>query len=138
MPQLFVFPQTEKSWLFHRGEWLSIDDPLSGEDVPTFRASGPRRQSLRRTFRGYELTPWQLGPTFLQPEYSGSLVFVYVHKRAHKARYLILIEASHASEILYAQDFPDVLELLQSLAPIVECDMLVDFYRRGINTFGHS
>src|SRR5437588_10223178 len=102
MPQPFAFLQNEKSWLFHRGEWVSNDDPLPGEDVPLFRASGPRRQSLRRLFHGYELTPWKLGPTFLQPDYSGSLVFVYVHKSKRKARYLILIEAPHASEMLYA------------------------------------
>lgn len=141
MAQLFAFLQTEKtekSWLFHRGEWFSIDDPLSGEDVPIFRASGPRRQTLRRIFHGYKLTPWKLGPTFLQPDYSGSLVFVYIHERARKAQYLLLIEAPHTSEILYAQDFPDVLELLRSFAPIIECDILVDIYRRGINTFSRD
>ncbi len=79
-----------------------------------------------------------LGPTFLRPVYSGSLVYVYIHEEARKARYLILIEAPQTSEIVYAQDLPDTLELLRLLAPIVETDILVDIYRRGIATFSRT
>ena len=138
MQQHFVTPQSEKVWLFHRGKWSIVNDPLSGEEIPIFRASGPRRQTLRRYFCGYQLTPWMLGPTFLRPDYSGFLVYVYVHEKARKARYLILMEALRTSEIVYAQDLPDTIELLHMLAPIVETDILVDIYRRGINTFSRS
>ncbi len=138
MRQRFVSSQSEKAWLFHRSKWSTINDPLFGEELPTFRASGPRRQTLRRFFCGYQLTMWMLGPTFLRPVYSGSLVYVYVHEETRKARYLILIEAVHTSEIVYAQDLPDTIELLHLLAPIIETDILVDIYRRGINTFSRS
>jgi hypothetical protein len=138
MRQRFVSSQSEKAWLFHRSKWSTINDPLFGEELPIFRASGPRRQTLRRFFCGYQLTMWMLGPTFLRPVYSGSLVYVYVHEETRKARYLILIEAVHASEIVYAQDLPDTIELLHLLAPIIETDILVDIYRRGINTFSRS
>jgi len=138
MRQRFVSSQSEKAWLFHRGKWSTINDPLFGEEIPIFRASGPRRQTLRRFFCGYQLTPWMLGPTFLRPVYSGSLVYVYVHENTRKARYLILIEALHTSEIVYAQDLPDIIELLHLLAPIIETDIFVDIYRRGINTFSRS
>lgn len=135
MRRHLVTPQEGKACLFHRGRWIDINDPLSGEELPTFLASGPRRQNLRRFFCGYELTPWKLGPTFLRPAYSGLLVYVYIHEEQRKAQYLILIEADQASEIIYAQDLPDILELLRWLAPIIETDILVDIYRRGIATF---
>lgn len=138
MRQQIVTPQNGKTWLFHRGEWSIISDPLFGEEIAIFRASGPRRQNLRRFFCGYRLTSWKLGPTFLRPAYSGSLVYVYVHEKTRKAQYLILIEVLYTSEIVYAQDLPDTLELLRSLAPIVETDILVDIYRRGINTFSRN
>jgi hypothetical protein len=138
MRQRFVSSQSEKAWLFHRSKWSTINDPLFGEELPIFRASGPRRQTLRRFFCGYQLTMWMLGPTFLRPVYSGSLVYVYVHGETRKARYLILIETDRASEIVYAQDLPDTIELLHLLAPIIETDILVDIYRRGINTFSRS
>ncbi len=138
MQQRFVSPQSEKAWLFHRGKWVCINDPLFEKELPIFRTRGPKRQTRRRLFHGYELTPWTLGPTFLRPDYSGSLVYVYVHQETRKARYLIHIEAPHASEIVYAQDLPDALDLLHWLAPIVESDILVDLYHRGINTFSRS
>jgi len=138
MQQRLESPQSDKAWLYHRGKWSTINDPLFGEEFPIFRASGPRRQAHRRFLYGYHLTPWMLGPTFLRPVYSGSLVYVYIHEKTRKARYLILIEALHTSEIIYAQDLPDALELLSLLAPIVETDILVDIYRRGTATFSRG
>ena len=138
MQQRFESPQSDKAWLYHRGKWSTINDPLFGKELPLFRASGPRRQAHRRFFGGYQLTAWMLGPTFLRPVYSGSLVYVYMQEKTRKARYLILIEAPHTSEIVYAQDLPDTLEILRLLAPIVEIDILVDIYRRGIDTFSRS
>jgi len=138
MQQHFESPQSDRAWLYHRGKWSTINDPLFGEELSIFRTSGPRRQAHRRFFYGYHLTPWMLGPTFLRPVYSGSLVYVYIHEKTRKARYLILIEALHASEIIYAQDLPDTLELLGLLASIVETDILVDIYRRGTATFSRG
>jgi hypothetical protein len=112
MRQRFASPLSEKAWLFHRGKWFSIDDPLFRKERSTFRASGPRRQMHRRSFHGYELTQWTLGPTFLRPNYSGLLVYVYAHQEIRKARYLILIEAPSTSEILYAHDLLDTFDLL--------------------------
>lgn len=138
MRQQLDTPQDGKAWLFHRGKWSDIKDPLFGEELSTFLASGPRRQHHRRYFCGYVLTPWMLGPTFLWPAYEGSLAYVYLHEEIRKARYLILIETNHTSEIIYAQDLPDTIELLRWLAPIVETDILVDIYRRGIATFSRN
>ncbi len=135
MRQQLVTPENGKVWLFHRQQWIAIDDPLLGEDLPVFLASGPRRQNLRRHFCGYALTQWSLGPVFLRPVYSGTLVHVYKHEEAIKARFLVLIEAEISSEILYAQDLPDTIELLCKFAPIILIDILVDIYRRGIATF---
>ncbi len=138
MQRRFVSPQREKAWLFHRGKWFCINDPLFEKELPTAHVNGPKHQTRRRVLHGYELTPWTLGPTFLRSDYSGSLVYVYVHQETRKARYLILIETPHASEIVYAQDLPDALALLHWLAPIVESAILVDLYHRGINTFSRS
>ena len=138
MRRHLVTPQEGKAWLFHRGKWIAINDPLSGEELPIFLASGPRRQNLRRFFCGYEITSWTLGPTFLRPDYSGSLVYVYVNEEKRKAQYLILIEADRTSEIIYAQDYPDILEMFRRLAPVIETDILVDIYRRGYDTFSHN
>lgn len=138
MRQQVVTPQNGKAWLFHRGQWIAINDPLSGEELPIFLASGPRRQNLRRFFCGYKITSWTLGPTFLRPAYSGSLVYVYIHEEERKAQYLILIEADRTSEIIYAQDYPDILELFRWLAPVIETDILVDIYRRGIAAFSRG
>jgi|GEM_PF-2858112 len=138
MQQRFEFPQSDKAWLYHRGKWSTINDPLFGEEFSIFRASGPRRQAHRRFFCGYHLNPWMRGPTFLRPVYGGFLVYVYIHEKTRKARYQILIEAPHTSEIVYGQDLPDILELLRLLAPIVEADILVDIYRRGTATFSRG
>lgn len=138
MQQHFKSLQSEKAWLFHRGKWFSIDDPLFEEELPVVRTNGPRHQTRRRSFYGYELTPWTLGPTFLGADYSGLLVYLYVHPQTRKARYLIRIEIPHASEIVYAQDLPDAFDLLRWFAPMVESSILVDLYRRGVNTFSRS
>lgn len=138
MQQGFVPLQSDNAWLFHRSKWSAIDNPLVGLEIPNFRASGPRRRKLRRVFSGYELTSWTLGPTFLQPFYSGYLVYVFLNAEARKAHYLLLIESPQSNEIVYAQDLPDMFDLLQWLAPIVQTAMLVEVYQRGINTFSHS
>ncbi len=138
MQQSFVSPQSENAWLFHRSKWSTIDNPLVGLETPIFRASGSRHRKLRRVFSGYELTSWTLGPTFLQPYYSGYLVYVFLNEEARKAHYLLLVETPQSNEIVYAQDLPDMFDLLQWLAPIVQTSILVDLYQRGINTFSRS
>ena len=137
MQQRFVSPQSEKVWLFHRGKWSCIDDPLYEKERTIPHVSRTTSRTHRRCFHGYELM-WTLGPTFLWPDYSGSLVYMYVHPETRKARYLVRIVTPHTREIMYAQDLPDALELLHWFAPIINSAILVDLYRRGVNTFSHG
>lgn len=138
MQQHFVSPKSKKAWLFHRGEWFTINNPLSGEELLFFLASGARRQTLRRFFCGYELTEWTLGPTFLQHDYSGILVYVFVHEENRKATYMFLVNTDGITGIVFAQDLPDMLELLRMFAPLVEIGILVDIYRRGFDAFSRD
>jgi hypothetical protein len=58
----------EKAWLFHRGKWTTIKNPLYGKEAPD---GNDRRSSLQEYRRKW----WRIGPTFLYPNYSGILIY---------------------------------------------------------------
>ena len=137
MQQHFVSSQREKVWLFHRGKWSCIDNPLHEKERTRSNVSRTTSREHRRFFYGYELM-WTLGPTFLRSDYNGSLVYMYAHPETRKARYLSRLITPHTHEIMYAQDLPDALELLHWFAPIITSAVLVDLYQRGVNAFSRG
>lgn len=127
----FIFPKRNKAWLFHKGQWFTIDDPLTQQRQHNGPTNGSTRRTSQSAFRGYALTSWTLGPTFLQPDYSGFLVYVYAYVGlARKPLYLILLEGAGTHEIVYAEELPDLLEFLRSFAPVVQTAFLIDIYGR--------
>lgn len=115
----------EKAWLFHRGTWKQIKNPLPSRESPDVI---DRRQSLYEYRRRW----WTFGPTFLYPDYSGLLLYTYIYEGTRDLpTFLIWMNACGLSEIIYAQDLPDLLEILDRLAPLVITGIFVDVYKRS-------
>ena len=115
----------EKVWLFHRGTWTKITNPLDGRETPD---TYYRRQSLKE----YTHKWWEWGPTFLYPNYSGLLVYTYTYSGTRNLpKYLIWINGIGQNRTIYAQDLPDLLEVLALLAPLVLTGIFVDIYRQS-------
>jgi hypothetical protein len=135
MSETFTPYLNEKAWLFHRGRWSSIKNPLYGK-VSSVHSANSRRQKLRQILQGYDRRCWILGPTFLLPHYSGTLVYTYAQNgEGIGPKYLIWIDTIDLREIIFAQDLPDLLSILALLTPIVHLDILVDVYKRGMDAY---
>ena len=119
----------EKAWLYHRGQWSMIKNLIYDEQL-TYVAS--HRQSWRQILREYNQIWAKLGPAVYPANYSGILVYVYSYTGDRKApEYLIRIASLGNNEIMYAQDFPDLLAVLTLLAPVVSSGIFSDAYTRG-------
>ena len=115
----------EKAWMRHRGKWIEIANPLYGIDSPD---ANDRRQSLREYRRKW----WTVGPTFLYPDYHGILIYTYIYEgRRNLPAYMIWVHAMGQDMALYAQEFPDLLDVLNSFTSLVLIGIFVDLYRRG-------
>lgn len=115
----------EKAWLFHHGKWTIIKNPLYGKEAPD---GNDRRNSLQEYRRKW----WRIGPTFLYPNYSGILIYTYAYTGIRNfPEYLVWIEAGGLNVTIYAKDFPDLLEVLALLTPLVFTGIFVDIYRRS-------
>ena len=115
----------EKAWMRRRGGWTEINNPLYGVDSPD---ANDRRQSLREYRRKW----WNVGPTFLYPDYNGILIYTYIYEGRRKLpAYMIWIHARGQDVALYAHDFPDLLDVLNELTPLVLIGLFVDLYERG-------
>ena len=115
----------EKAWLFHRGKWTMIKNPLYGKEAPD-------RSDRRSSLLEYRRKWWRIGPTFLYPDYSGLLIYTYAYAgRGNFPDYLVWIEAGGLNATIYAKDFPDLLEVLARLTPLVFTGIFVDIYRRN-------
>src|SRR5438105_7573521 len=114
-----MFPNfNEKTWLYHRGKWSRIDNPLY--DAQLTYADFPRRTTWRQILRDYNHNWGNLGPAVPHAYYSGILVHTYCYTGDKKApEFLIRIISLGNDEVIYAQDFPDLLEVLALLAPLV-------------------
>jgi hypothetical protein len=121
----------ENAWLYHRGEWSRIKNPLYDARWPGASAP-PRRPTWRQILRDYRRKWGDLGPTSALPNYYGILVSVYSYTGDGKApEYLIRIIAVSADEVIYSQDLPDLLEVLTLLAPLASNGIFTDAYMRG-------
>jgi len=120
-----VFRNDDQAWLFHRGTWTRIVNPLYmrvPDDVIV------RRQSLHEYRRRW----WKLGPTFLYPDYSGILLSTYAYEGTRNLpEFMIWINAPGTSVMMYAQDLPDLLQVLNMFAPLVLSGIFTDIYLRG-------
>ena len=115
----------KKALLYHRGRWLRISNPLTDE---ASAGAVDRRQSLHH----YQRRWWNLGPVYLYPNYTGILVSTYAYIGTKKLPgFLVWIKATGMNATFYAQDLPDLMEVLSFLAPIVFTGMLTDAYQRS-------
>ena len=114
-----------KALVYHRGRWLWIKNPLTDEGADD---AVERRQSMHQ----YKRRWWALGPVYLYPNYTGILVSTYAYIGPKKIPgFLIWIKAIGMNARFYAQDLPDLMEVLSFLAPIVFTGILTDFYQRS-------
>jgi hypothetical protein len=116
------------AWLYHRGKWSKINNPLP--DTQDRRsAAASRRTAWRRILQEYDRLWINLGPAVPPSNYSGPLVQVYSYTGEGKApQYLIRIVCISSDEAIYAQDLPDTLEVLTLLVPMVSCGIFTDAY----------
>lgn len=121
----------ENVWLYHRGEWSRIKNPLYDVRSPSASAP-PRRPTWRQILRQYSRKWCDFGPTPTLSNYYGILVSAYSYTGDGKApEYLIRIVSISADEVIYAQDLPDLLEVLTLLAPLASNGIFTDVYGRG-------
>ena len=121
----------EKAWMVHRGRWTRIKNSLYRK-ASSSHAAYHEHQSLYHILQDYYQL-WNLGPTFLLPDYTGVLIYTYTHNGAGKGpEFLIWIDTTGPNEIIFAQDLPDLLSILALLTPIVHLDILVAVYKRVV------
>lgn len=127
-----MFPNLyEKAWLYHRGAWSRIKNPLYNAQSP-YANTSPHRATWRQILREYDRQWGNLGPTAPPTNYPGVLVYAYSYTGEKKApQYLIRIVSLGNDEVLYAQEIPDLLEVLSLLAPVVSCGIFSDAYMQG-------
>lgn len=114
-----------KALVYHRGRWLWINDPLTDEESA---GAVDRRQSMHHYRRRW----WNLGPVSLYPNYTGILISTYAYiGTKNLPGFLVWIKAIDMSARFYAQDLPDLMEVLSLLAPIVLTGILTDVYQRS-------
>jgi hypothetical protein len=121
--------ETQKAWLYHRGQWLEIDDPI--DDLEGWYAVESAEENARgkRTFflkpYGYESHEWGLGfggfDTFNIDIYQRSLKGP---AKATLPSYLLVTGIFEFTERFYAQDLPDLLQVLSLLAPMITAEMI--------------
>jgi hypothetical protein len=132
----------EKVWLFRQRRWAKIQNPLKGNAhhsgaVPP--AFGLGNEAIHDFLQEYAYTQWHLGPTPLLPHYPGTLVYVYNYRGERKApTFLIWIDTVHVGVIVYAQELPDLLELLSMLTHIVLVGILEDAHIKSQRRFRRS
>lgn len=120
----------ETDWLYHRGKWSRVKRTYQRirSQYPRKR---PRCMPLRATLRGRYRRWCHLGPLSPPPGYAGILVTAYSYIGQEKAsEYLIKVDSISRDEIIYVEDFPDLLEILDLLAPLVSNGIFVDAYGR--------
>lgn len=127
-----MFPNfNEKAWLYHRNAWSEIKNPLYDSQLPGASAA-PRRPNWRQILREYNRKWANLGPIPPPPNYSGILVSAYSYSGDRKSPgYMIRIVSLGPDEVIYAQDLPDLLEVLALLAPVVSNGIFANAYMQG-------
>lgn len=112
-----------KAPVYHRGKWLWIENPLNGEELAYV-------VERRRSAQEYRRRWWNLGPVYLYPNYTGILISTYAYTGTRNLPgFLIWIHAMGVGTEFYAQDLPDLLEVLSLLAPIVVTGILTNVYQ---------
>ena len=120
----------ETDWLYHRGRWSRVKRAHQ-RIHPQYPRKRPRCMPLRATLRGRYRRWCHFGPLSPPPGYAGILVTAYAYTGQEKApEYLIKVDSISRDEIIYAEDFPDLLDVLRSLAPLASNGIFVDAYGR--------
>ncbi len=71
----------------------------------------------------------------MMPNYNGILAFAYSYTGDGEAPgYLVRILTTGSDEAVFAQDLPDLLEILSMLAPIVSTGIFADIYKQRLNS----
>jgi hypothetical protein len=112
--------EQNNTWLYHRGQWQEIDEPVEWSK----RQPEVTFDDFLGEF-GYHRYPWGLEnpheeDSAQQKETALSLdVFQWASQTGERLpRYLILVELYDHEEAFYAEDLPDVIQLLALFAPI--------------------
>lgn len=124
----------KKTWLYHRGEWSRINNPLY--DAQLTYADFPRHTTWRQALKDYNRNWGNLGPVVLpHVYYTGIRVRIYCYTGNKKMpEFLIRIISLRDDELIYAQDLPDLLEVLDLLAPLVTSGVFSDAYMQAQNS----
>ncbi len=118
----------ENAWFYHRGEWTRTKNSLRNLGS-LLTSNNPRYATRRQSLREYDRVWLDLGPTPIPSDYSGLLSSIYSYTGNGKApEYLIRIISLSSEEVIYVEDFPDLLELLTLLTPLVSNGIFADAY----------
>ena len=132
----------EKAWLLRQRRWAKIQNPLKLKAYSSNAADAAPdlgNEAIHDFLQEYAYTRWHLGPAPLFPHYPGTLVYVYTYVGARKApTFLIWIDTVHVGAIVYAQELPDLLELLSMLTHIVLVGILEDAHIKSQRRFRRS
>jgi hypothetical protein len=119
----------EKVWLFRHRKWSRIRNPLLPKGLfnhPSYHSELTFDQVLQDQYYSF----WIVGPASL-PHYNGALIYTYIRREDIQGPdHLILIDVpgTRTSKVLFAQEFPDLLCVLQSLTLLVFVGVLADAY----------
>ena len=102
----------DKAWLFHRGQWIEIDNPISFKGPFPFKKWDDMHNGDLKS-HGYE-RHWRMGGVF------NFQVFANYNT---SPTYRIEMEKYDVMEIIYATDLPDLLQVLSLITPLATCDI---------------
>ncbi len=121
----------ETVWFYHRERWSRmrrVRHHTQLQNSSTQTRCLHWRASLRRRYKRW----CHLGPVSPPSNYSGVIATVYSYAGNEKApEYLIKVAAISHDEIIYVEDFPDLLAVLDLLASLVSNGIFVDAYGQG-------
>ncbi len=114
----------DHTWFYQSGEWSVIKN-----SEPLLTSTNPRYTTRRQSLGEYNRVWLKLGPEPIPYDYSGLLASVYSYTGSGKApRYLVRIVSLSSEEVIYVEDFPDLLEILTLLTPLVSNGIFADAY----------
>ena len=126
-----MFNKTDrKTWLYHRGEWSRTNNPL--HNAQQTYTDFPQQTTWRQALRDYNRNWGNLGPVVPHAYYSGIRVRVYCYTGDRKMpEFLIRIISLRNDTVIYAQDLPDLVEVLALLAPLVTTGIFSEAYMQS-------
>lgn len=120
----------QKTWLYHRGAWSRINNPLYNAQLAD--TDFPQQTTWRQALRDYKRNWGNLGPVIPHAYYSGIRVRIYCSSGNKKLpEFLIRIISLGNDTVIYAQDLPDLVEVLGLLSPLVTTSIFSEAYMQS-------